>query len=474
MLNKAGDKINRIFKPAVLILLSAQILVGCLWGFLDFGSLQQFPDTVELVKLSGTLKLIGETGIIYPALLIVVRALTANGPVLFYHVMYLLQIALAFAAWFVFAKNVFGTDSVYKKIFFALAVVTNPFAMQVHLAVLEYSFVSSFAALLISFQIRFMRDWKKSEKGLGLERALRDISVTSLFWLAAALTRKEFTLIGAVPILALLITIIKCSRKGKVKASGVAMCIVVVLAFAGIICMGDSLFRSGEKISALDGIKRSIFYRVAWSEDFRDRYHWPSYLTDFTDEGMMTHIMNDPGLVRTEYTEYVTERFGSRETTDRFYEWGKEAFSRNKKAIVKETLSDIVGYLFVPIKTEHALRGCEYPGFAAGNYDVMKQHNPLLTKIYLRYFSVLYVSLAVAVLAAALTSAKRYVRNITLILPAGIIAISCAVYYSFLGCNVFDHRKVVFTTCLWAAFMLGGTGLTSAQKEASASDSLNK
>ena len=86
--------------------------------------------------------------------------------------------------------------SKFKDAFFALAVVTNPFAMQVHLAVLEYSFVSSFICLLISFQIRFMREWLGADKNPGLEKALRDLSVTSLFWLAAALTRKEFFIIG--------------------------------------------------------------------------------------------------------------------------------------------------------------------------------------------------------------------------------------------------------------------------------------
>ena len=143
MLKKAGDTIGYALKIAVLILISAQILVGCVWGFLNCGVLQNFPDTAELVKLSGTLNLTDDTGIIYPALLIVVRALTANGVIKFYHVMYLLQIVLAFVSWYAFSKNVFRFDSRRKNAFIALAVVTNPFAMQVHLAVLEYSFAIS-------------------------------------------------------------------------------------------------------------------------------------------------------------------------------------------------------------------------------------------------------------------------------------------------------------------------------------------
>ncbi len=450
MLKRAGETLNRIFRIAVLVLVSAQILTGMVWGFLNCGVLQNFPGTAELVELSGTLNLTGDTGIFYPALLIVVRALTVNGPLKFYHVMYLLQIVLAFASWFVFAGNVFSPFSRKKKAFFALALITNPYAMQVHLAVLEYSFISSFLALLVSFQIRFMREWKNPEETLGLERALRDVSVTSLFWLLAGLTRKEFIILGAIPVIALLITIVRRFAKTKAKVSHIAWPLIVALSFTGIICMTDSLFRDTERLSAADMIKRNLYYRVAWSENFRDRYHWPEYLTEFVDDGMMTHFMNDPGLVREEFTEYVTDIYGSKETSDKFYTWAKLSFAGNKKQIVKDTLSDIFGYIFAPFKTERALSGHGDGGFAAGNYDVMKQHDPKLTKVYLRYFSVLYIVFAVLlVLTEAFTNAKRYKKALTLILPALLIVLMCAVHYSFLGCSVFDHRKALFTTCLW-------------------------
>ena len=68
MHKNAGKKISRLFKTAVLILMSAQILTGCAWGLLNFSRLQPFPDTADLVSLSGSLNLTGDTGIIYPSL----------------------------------------------------------------------------------------------------------------------------------------------------------------------------------------------------------------------------------------------------------------------------------------------------------------------------------------------------------------------------------------------------------------------
>ena len=254
--------------------------------------------------------------------------------------------------------------------------------------------------------------------------------------------------------LALIVTIIKRFVREKGKASAIVWSVIVALAFAGIILMTDSLFRTGERLSPVASVKRSLYYRVAWNEDFRDRYHWPEYLTSFVDEGMMTHFMNDPGLIRSEFTDYVTDRLGEEETTEIFWEWGRIAFSRNKKNIVKEILSDMLGYIFAPAKTEYCLRGCEYPGYAAGNYDVMKQHDPGLTKFYLRYFSMLYIVMAaVSVIAALACFVKESMEErrikVSLYLPVFLIVMLTSVYYTFLGCNVYDHRKAVFTTCLW-------------------------
>ena len=115
----------------------------------------------------------------------------------------------------------------------------------------------------------------------------------------------------------------------------------------------------------------------------------------------------------------------------------------------------MAGYVFAPARTEMILSGSEYPGYAAGNYDVMKQAAPKLTKIYLGFFSVMYCVLAVASLAA-LIFGKGLKRKAFYFIPAALMALGCAAYYSMQGCNVFDHRKVVFTTCLWIALMMGG------------------
>ena len=52
MPNNTGKKISRIFGSCVFILLSAQIVFGCVWGILNFTSFQEFPESAEMILLS--------------------------------------------------------------------------------------------------------------------------------------------------------------------------------------------------------------------------------------------------------------------------------------------------------------------------------------------------------------------------------------------------------------------------------------
>ena len=101
-------------------------------------------------------------------------------------------------------------------------------------------------------------EWKKSENGLRMERALRDVCVVSLFWLMLSLLRREFILLGMIPVAVVLVTVL-----GRGHFSGRLMKIWPVLlagVFFMIIFMTDSLFRSGERLNAGDVFKRSLYF----------------------------------------------------------------------------------------------------------------------------------------------------------------------------------------------------------------------
>ena len=447
MLGKHFEKISSAFKTAFFILLSLQIAAGCIWGVYNCTSLRMFGDTTLLLKQSETLSVTGGGGVLYPALLAVVRTMTLNGPVRFYVVMYVLQAVLAFVSWFIFSGRVLGAVKVWTRIWISMAVITCPYAMQCHLAVLEYSFVSSLLCLLVTFQIVFIREWKKSENGLGMERALRDVCVISLFWLMLSLLRREFILLGMFPLAAVLLTIlIKSDFKRKIMKICPLMLGVV---FFMIIFMTDGLFRSGEKLGACDVLKRSLYYRVAWSEDLDELYQWPDYITNVVDRSVMHAVMEDPGLVDTVFAEAVQEKLGRADATDEMLSWARLAFRDNKKAIVIDTATEIAGYLFVPFFSEIKLRGIGLPGYTAGIYDVMRRNVPVFTGYYLRLSSVIYCfMMPLALIAAFINGRAGKLREFV---PTCIMLVMAAVIYTFSGNNVWDQRKGLFAVCMWIA-----------------------
>ena len=255
MPNNAGNKISRIFGSCVFLLLSAQIVIGCAWGVLNFASFQEFPESAKMILLSSGLALKSDTSVIYPSLLLIVRTLTLNGPVKFYEVMYVLQLALAFAAWYTFAVKVLPFEKKWLRIWFALAVVTNPFAMQCHLAVLEFSFVSSFLCLLVTFTVRFSLEWRMLGSRFGLKTAVKHVCTASLFWMLVSLTRKEFVFIGFFCILILLYQICVNLKTGT-KISRLSPAIVFIAFFAAIELI-DGAFRVSGPVLPSDVIKEA-------------------------------------------------------------------------------------------------------------------------------------------------------------------------------------------------------------------------
>ncbi len=446
MPNNAGKKISRIFGSCVFLLLSAQIVIGCVWGILNFTSFQEFPESAEMILLSSGLSLKSDTSVIYPALLLIIRTLTLRGPVRFYEVMYVLQLALAFVSWYTFAVKVLPFENRFLRIWFALAVVTNPFAMQCHLAVLEFSFVSSFLCLLVAFAVRFSLEWKKVGSRYDLKTAVKHVCVTSLFWMLLSLTRKEFVFIGFFCILILLYHICVNLKVGN-KITKLSPVIVFIVFFAAIHFI-DGAFRTSSPLLPTDIIKRSAYVRIAWTEDIANKYIWPEHVMYTVGRDYMGEVMFDPGLVKTGFTEAVEEVYGRKETSDNFFKWFLYSFKDNKKGIIKDVLVDAAGYVFPPAETLAALDGKTLPGFATGNYDVMRRNVPAFTKYYLRLSSIIYIFLALAAVLVMIVR-KEIFRRMRAFAPAALVTVLSSAVYTFYGSNVWDHKKALFTTCIW-------------------------
>ena len=452
MPDKFFGKCGRIMYTAVICLLSVQIIAGCIWGIKSFSSLQQFSDTTALLRMSENLKLTGDTGIIYPALLAVIRTLTINGPVSYYEVMYAIQLSFAFFAWYYFSEKVPGIKKPLHRVWLSLAVVTCPYGMQCHEAVLEYSFVSSLLCFLVTFQIVFIRKWENSEKPKSAAEGFRDLSVLSLFWLLLSLLRTECILIGFIPVFTLLVIVIRKLWAGK--KSGILIPLSIVAFFFIVIVELNVVFGDKLRLSPIDAIERGMYYRVAWSEDLDERDYWPSAVVTVVDEDTMVRTMGDPGLVRTDFTDSMTESLGRRATSFRMLSLAWDAFTDNKKGVVMDTLTELAGYIFVPAITEIKLEGSGLSGYATGNYDIMRRNMPVFAKYYLRLTSIIYCFILLLTIPGMLETLKKHNLK-SIVFSTAFLFILSSFIYTFSGNNTWDHRKVLFLTSMWVALFAG-------------------
>lgn len=474
-----GRTIKKAYGVAVLIILLLSSLMGIVWGALNFSHLQRFYETDALIALAKSLTSSGKTGILYPAFLLVIMTLFLDHSSYFFIPVYILQLAIALVAWYVFAFNIkkaakcislASSDGIVPKktslerltcALIACLAVFNPYALQCHLAVLEYSFASSFLCLLVSFYIRFSAEWKKESEGFEVNRAMIDISVISLFWLLLSLTRREFIIIGAIPPIAFSVrVIISFLKKGKSFLKKSVPHIALLISFVAIILLTDSLFYSGEKISVLDSAKRSLFYRTSPPTYFSANERIPEIFSENVSDEAVFGVMNDYGWIREDFTAELAATLGSAQTTEVLYSYAKDALVNNKKGFLKELLFDLAGYMIPPLGTENSLRGWTLSGYAVGNYDMMSGAYPVLTKYYLRLFDGLFIICFITSLLYYLKSKEIKKYKEIFAMPI-IIAIICSLYYTFQGAGIWDHRKALFTTCLFltAFFALAQNGI---------------
>ncbi|MGN1147015.1 MAG: hypothetical protein ACI4TB_01250, partial [Lachnospiraceae bacterium] len=155
-MEKKVSFIKNSIKGLLLIGMSVQIVLGMIWMGANLFSVQNFAETAEYVEMSRTFLLDEYVGILYPLLLRLC-------PI--YTLVYVIQLLTAFVAGCVFCcYSGLGEERLFsgKNIFGALYLLTIPFTMQLHMAILPQSLIYSLFLLQLGLAVRVLR--KETEK----------------------------------------------------------------------------------------------------------------------------------------------------------------------------------------------------------------------------------------------------------------------------------------------------------------------
>ncbi|MDR2044031.1 MAG: hypothetical protein LBQ15_06615 [Clostridium sp.] len=447
-----GNICNReVLRKLLRLGLGVQVGLGILWMAANFTGFQEFGDSFHYVEVSRSLVYDEYTGIFYPLLIrLSMAASSAVGFLLFgkappyYEILYCLQLAAAqLAAW-----KLLESFGIRRRVWGAAALLTVPFAMQCHLAVLPQSLALSCLLLEIAGVVRLCRGRGGGRDGRKLSGCL-EFGKILVFWLLSALLIPEYCYLALTPIL---VGMAACgvrawkggsrtspragNEHGGLRGSGVerraVLCgnlllnrnflfrsflfrsflfrnFLLLLAAAGFLAaLRTAVCQPGSYGKIRSSISASAVSRFVWPAFSRFYPAWPEEVRGAMTAEQARQISETADGVALLFGPLMEEAVGVEEAKPLYRKMAATAFHLRTKEVVTQIAQDAISYTVAPWVLSGQLRGWEYVSYGGRNYEVMKNHAPGWTKWYVRYGGFWFSAGSVL---ALLASAARRIRE---------------------------------------------------------------
>lgn len=421
-MKKAVGYLITLLKGILFIGFSIQIIFGLIWMCFNFMHVQAFGEP---------------EGILYPFLLRIFGSVP--------QVLYLLQLGFAWFCAEELLKPILNCSKTFLRSWYVPVLLTLPFSMQCHLALLPYSFVCSFLFLEVSF----CRNAMYAEQNISCV----ELTKGAVCWLLLALLLPEYKWLGAVPpVLTVLIRVpvlVKELRR-------MAYSLLIIAAFGGMIVSLDRL--SGVLGEQENSFWFSMAHRAAWPTLWYDSGGWPDELK--TDaEPVLWETTYSPGNME-KFLKPTLEDAAGAEQADIYYrQMAVWAWHLHRSMIIRQMGLDAFVYVLPQVIFPFQLEGIGYDSFSGRNYEIMLGKHFRLTKYYVNYscwwFAVAFgAALLLAVLHAAMGEkpVKRRQPGVLIIcaLSAGVIT----GYYVMRGAGMSDYKCTLAVSSAWTVWML--------------------
>lgn len=422
---KAAEKLCILLKGMLIIGFSVQIVLGLGWMFRNFIEIQQFgrPE-----------------GFLYPLLLKVFGKIP--------RLLYLLQLGLAGVAGYMLLKPI-GSAGRLRRIWYVLAFMTLPMAMQCHLALLPYSFVSS----LFLLELSCLRQATEFENGLDL----RALAAAGACWVGLALLLPEYSWLGLVP-LALTVVVRPALLRGNLRR--LALCVVLIAAFGGIVAGIGSLTKTAK------GSERTFWFnmasRMSWPTVWLDSEGWSQDLREIALD-VCWEAGYAPDNMEKVLKPVIETAVGQEKAQEYYREIALHSWNGRKVRIVRQICWDMLIYGAPQAVLQLQLTGVGYDSFSGRNYEIMFMSSPRLTKYYVSYSCWwFFCSMGLTVLLWVMRHVKegfRFSFGKAAFPIAAIVSLGAVVlYYTMRGAGIADYKQTVAAAGMWSLIALWGIG----------------
>ncbi len=441
------QNIAKLIEKVFLLLMSIQVILGCVWICQNMGHVPQFEESACLLQASKDWILDEYIGILYP---LVIHFFSVIGNVFglnFCIFLYIFQLGAAFFAGFYFLKKViFSKRKVRMGILCLTAAyaVTFPPILQCHMSVLPYSAASSVMLCLLT-EIKLWREGTDRLFAQGL------LKICLCCFVSALLLPDYIFLSGLTAVAAFVLY----GRKQPKR-----ILVLVLAACMTILCTGTALTLT-QKPGSLGRIQKSVgavmVSRFVWPYFERNAFLWRDEVNDLFDHGKLDEIACYPERVIYDFGPGMEEIFGKEEANDIYWEMAIDSLFLRTKESIGELGRDLVANLTTPLSLQWQLKGkgVSYTGW---NYERMKEKTPALTDYYVIYaaysFDFMLLVSAALYLSAGRKAYKKSGGGFGLIVL--LSAVATGLWYTMAGNGIQDYIKVVPISILWCLFLTYG------------------
>lgn len=449
MRRKVAGHVCAVLKGILFIGFSIQTVMGLVWMCLNVGAVQDFAP---------------EQSAAYRALC----ALTGGCAPL----MYLLQLGVAaFADWRIL--KAIRHEGVWWRVWGTLVLLTFPMAMQCHLALVPWSLIGSLLLLEWSFAIELLQIREDCSRRLSFAGLL-------LCWPLLAVLLPEYRLLGSIPaVLTVLLHLGQsfrrknsraqnsrkeaARRKGFWEKGGPGWELVLTLAAAGLALGAGTAARTASGIEDRS-LSFALVCRTVWPSILSDWYGWPDAVQQVVQEDVL-EISFAPGNMDRMLKPLMEESFGEEQAKVYYRNMAENSWVHRKAAILSHVRWDVAGYAAAPLILERQLAGASYDSCSGRNYEIMRNHAPVWTRLYVAYSCRWFGCALVTALLLSLTliigkpSSGRalgfpWKNSRRGIFVSGLSAGAVVLWYTLQGAGIMDYRKSFAVSSIWLIWAL--------------------
>lgn len=421
-MRKAARGLCALLRGMFFVGFSVQIVLGMAWMCSNFTKSQQFGHP---------------EGFLYPLFLDVLGRVP--------QVLYFLQLGLACFAGYELLRPALPAGK-FRRVWYVLAFVTVPSAMQCHLALLPCSFVASL--LVLEFVCL------RSALGGKREGCLWALAGAGGCWAGLAMLLPEYGWLGLpLPALAFLVQLPRLAGSPRRLVNG-----ILLLAACGGIVAG-SLHLANTEGKADRTFWFSMASRMAWPTIWQDYGQWPEELRKQIPAETVWETGYAPGNMEQILQPAIEAAVGKEKAQEYYRTIAEIAFRQRKSRIVRQIGGDALVYAAPLAVLQKQLQGVGYNTCSGRNYEIMGIEHPVLTKYYMGYGCWWFLAAlagAVLFLAALKLAGARLLDRKALALWAGYLVSAgvILVFYVMRGSGMADYKRTLAVAAVWTAVAL--------------------